>query len=127
MGYLVQHGTNAEVPKVADRLLDRLLTAFPALQVGWGLLWGARGRWAGGCGSRVSRMTACGDAAAHASHGAAKTGTTHITSPQFKPEVLAAMFQAADEEEQAAKLVRGVCMFGRLDAIGYTLLLSCCC
>lgn len=26
-------------------------------------------------------------------------------SPQFKPEVLAAMFQAADEEEQAAKLV----------------------
>lgn len=27
-------------------------------------------------------------------------------SLQFKPEVLAAMFQAADEEEQAAKLVR---------------------
>lgn len=25
---------------------------------------------------------------------------------QFKPEVLAVMFQAADEEEQAAKLVR---------------------
>jgi len=34
VGYLVQHGTNAEVPKVADRLLDRLLAAFPALQVG---------------------------------------------------------------------------------------------
>ena len=33
-------------------------------------------------------------------------------SPQFKPEVLAAMFQAADEEEQAAKLVvsRGRCI-----------------
>lgn len=40
VGYLVQHGTNAEVPKVADRLLDRLLTAFPALQVDAGLFAG---------------------------------------------------------------------------------------
>lgn len=40
VGYLVQHGTNAEVPKVADRLLDRLLTAFPALQVDAGLFVG---------------------------------------------------------------------------------------
>ena len=38
VGYLVQHGSNADVPRVADRLLERLLDAFPALQVrmpGW--------------------------------------------------------------------------------------------
>lgn len=35
------------------------------------------------------------------------TATCMFAPPlQFKPEVLAVMFQAADEEEQAAKLVR---------------------
>ena len=32
MGYLVQQGPNAEVPRLADRLLAVLLDAFPALQ-----------------------------------------------------------------------------------------------
>ena len=35
-GFLVQHGGNAEVPRVADRLLQRLLDGFPSLQVGGG-------------------------------------------------------------------------------------------
>jgi hypothetical protein len=51
VGYLVQQGRNAEVPRLADRLLQRLLDAFPALQ--------------------------------------------------YKRDVLAAMFQAADDEEEA--------------------------
>ena len=51
VGYLVQQGPNAEVPRLADRLLQRLLDAFPALQ--------------------------------------------------YKRDVLAAMFQAADDEEEA--------------------------
>lgn len=54
VSYLVQQGTNAEVPRLADRLLAQLLDRFPALQ--------------------------------------------------YKRDVLAAMFHATDEEEEAQQV-----------------------
>ena len=103
VSYLVQHGGNAEVPRVADRLLERLLGAFPALQVGGGRP-----------GGRVHHSSAQeGCMLPHAlilpSCVALRACSPCCPPSQFKPDVLAAMFSAADEEEAAARQVRRGC------------------